>query len=95
MHSRIQMTWIIPFQAEPATVHHLLLEKTATDASIWLSGASKVKGSNNVEIALAKRHATVSVYDVTVGTTPVHVYSNVDSVPLVMSDHAMIVEIIN
>jgi len=35
------------------------------------------------------------VYDVTVGVDPVQTFRNVKSIPLVVTDHALVVEIIN
>ena len=80
--------------SEPSTVHDILLEKSngSFELAVW---GEQVSGSNNVVITFGKSHETVNVYDVTVGTDPVQTYSGVDSVPLTMSDHAMIVEIVN
>jgi hypothetical protein len=43
------------------------------------------------EIWLARR--SVKVYDPTVGTTPVETYTDAGSVPLTMSDHALVLEV--
>jgi hypothetical protein len=35
----------------------------------------------------------VNIYDTTVGTTPIQIFTNVSFVPLTISDHAVILEI--
>jgi hypothetical protein len=40
-------------------------------------------------------HKTVNIYDVTLGTSPIRTLTNVDSVELILGDHARIVEIID
>jgi hypothetical protein len=77
---------------KPATVHDLLMQKSngAFELAVW---GEQVEGSNGVVIDLGSTHAAVNVYDVTSGTTPVRTMTNVGSVPLTLSDHAMVVEV--
>ena len=77
---------------QPATVHDLLMRKSngAFDLVVW---GEQVHGSNGVVVNLGGPHAAVNVYDVTNGTAPVRTFANVSSVPLTLSDHAMVIEI--
>ncbi len=52
------------------------------------------EATDHVTVNLGGTHATVNVYDVTVGATPTQALSNVSSVPLTLSDHPMIIDII-
>ena len=77
---------------QPATVHDLLLRKSngTFELAVW---GEQVHGSNDVVVDLGGPHTTVKVYDVTSGTMPVRTYTNVSSVPLTLSDHAMVIEL--
>ncbi|MGB0083899.1 MAG: glycosyl hydrolase [Rhodomicrobiaceae bacterium] len=79
---------------QPATVHDLLLQKSdgAFELIVW---GERVSGTANVVVNLGGDHATVKVYDVTVGTSPLQTLSNVSSVPLALTDHALIIEATN
>jgi hypothetical protein len=76
----------------PVTMHDLLMQKSsgAFDLVVW---GERVQGSNDVVVSFGSPHAVVNVYDVTSGTTPVWTFANVSSVPLTLSDHAVVVEI--
>ncbi len=75
------------------TVHDLLMQKSdgTFELAVW---GEQVSGSNDVVVELGGRHARISVYDVTVGTAPVRTLAHADRVPLTLSDHALIVEIL-
>ncbi len=77
---------------EPETVHDLLLQKStgAFELVVW---DERAKGGDNVTVALGGKHRIVKIYDVTSGTEPVQVLRNVRSVPLSLSDHAMVIEV--
>ena len=77
---------------EPATVHDLLIEKSngTFDLVVW---DEKVRGSDNVKVNLGRSFAAVNIYDVTAGVTPTETFTNVSSVSLELSDHAVIIEI--
>jgi hypothetical protein len=65
----------------------------SSDAFELLVWGERVQGSNNVVVNFGSPHAAVNVYDVTSGTKPVQTFANVSSVPLTLSDHAMVVEV--
>ena len=77
---------------KPDTVHRMLLQKSngVFELVVW---GEQVQGSNPVVVELASAASKVSVYDVTVGASPVRTLTEVKSIPLTMSDHAMVVEI--
>jgi hypothetical protein len=83
------LSYSIP--SEPSTVHDLLIQKSngTYELAVW---GDQVTGSNNVTVNLPSRFPSVKVYDVTSGTSPTQTLSNVGSVPLTLSDHAMILE---
>ena len=85
-----KINYAIPKQ--PGTVHDLLMQKSngAFELAVW---GEQVKGSNNITVNLGATYASVKVFDPTVGATPVQTLANVSSVPLTVSDHALIVEI--
>jgi hypothetical protein len=78
--------------SQPETVHDLLLQKSdgTFELVVWGERAS---GSNNVTVQLGTRFATVRVYDISQGPAPQQKLSQVSSLPLTLSDHAIIIEI--
>jgi hypothetical protein len=78
---------------EPATVHDLLLQNSSGtfELVVWDERAS---ATDNVTVSLGKPRKTVNLYDVTTGTTPTKTLSNVASVPLALSDHAVVIEVL-
>jgi hypothetical protein len=74
------------------TVHDMLLQKSdgVYDLVIW---GEQVIGQNNVTVDFGTARKSVKIFDVTSGTSPVWDLANVSSIPLVVSDHAMILEI--
>ena len=85
-----QLNYIIP--NEPGNVHDLLLEKSdgVFELVIW---GEQVAGSNNVMVKLGRKYPSIRIYDITTGPTPVQSLKSVDTVPLAVSDHAMIIEL--
>jgi hypothetical protein len=77
---------------KPVTVHDLLMQKSdgTFELAVW---GEQVKGSNDITVSLGAACASVKVYDPTVGTAPVQTLANVNSVPLTVGDHALIIEI--
>jgi hypothetical protein len=75
----------------PSTVHDLLLQKSggAFELVVW---GEQVRGANNITVKLGSTHPKVMIYDTTVGTTPIQILNNINSVPLTISDHALIIE---
>jgi hypothetical protein len=76
----------------PETVHRMLMQKSNGDFELAVWG-EQTQGSNDVVVDLAEAASKVSVYDVTVGSKPVQTLANVKSLPLTLSDHAMIIEL--
>jgi hypothetical protein len=77
---------------EPATVHHLLLEKRSGIFELVVWG-EQVAGSNEVTVQFGRTRSRVAIFDTTVGSSPIRELTNVSQVPLSVSDHAMILEI--
>jgi hypothetical protein len=77
---------------EPATVHDLLLEKHGGtfDLIVW---GEQVSGSNELTVQFGRTRSRVTIFDTIVGTSPIRQLTNVSQVPLLVSDHAMILEI--
>ena len=75
----------------PPTVHDLLLQKSdgVFELLVW---GEQVTGDSNIVVHLGGTYPEVRVYDVTAGTSPLQTLTNTDSVPLTISDHAMIIE---
>ncbi len=76
---------------EPPTVHDLLLQKSdgQFELAVWGENAN---GSNTVTVNLGRTFATVNIFDPTTGTSVVQTLKGVASVPLMLSDHPLIVE---
>ena len=75
----------------PSTVHDLLLQKSSGVFELVVWG-EQVRGANNITVKLGSTHPKVMIYDTTVGTTPIQILNNINSVPLTISDHALIIE---
>jgi len=75
----------------PPTVHDLLLQKHdgVFDLVVW----GEQMNSASIAVDLGTPHATVKIYDTSVGTEPVQTLTNVSRIPLTISDHALILEI--
>lgn len=78
----------------PSTVHDLLLQKNngTFELVIW---SEKTSGSTSVTVNFGGVHGHVSVYDITLGTSPTQSLMSVSSVPLSLTNHAVILEIVN
>lgn len=76
----------------PPTVHDLLLQKSSGELELVVWG-EQVAGSNSISVDLGNTFAKVNIYDTTVATTPIQTLTNASSVPLTISDHAIILEI--
>jgi len=79
--------------SEPATVHDLVMQKsTGTyELAVW-SDSPVGGGSKNITVDLGNTFSTVRLYDVTKGTAPVQVFTNVNSIFLNLTDHAVILD---
>jgi hypothetical protein len=87
-----QLGYSIPDQ--PATVHDLLLQKSNGTFELVLWGECFAGGSDNITVDLVATVATVHVYDPTTGTSPVRTLTDPSSIPLTLSNHPVILEII-
>ncbi|MCY3017555.1 MAG: glycosyl hydrolase [Planctomycetota bacterium] len=77
---------------EPATAHDMLLQNSDGTFHLVIWG-ERVKGEDTVTVQLGGAHASVKVYDPTVGTEPVQTHSNIESLKLTLSDHPLIIAI--
>jgi len=84
------LNYSIPNQ--PETVHDMLLQKSdgKFELVVW---DERLSGSDNVMINLGATFASVTIYDPTIGTSPIQSLSNVSSVVLTLSNHPIIIEI--
>ena len=57
---------------------------------VW---GERVTGADRVTVRLGGAHASVKVYDPTVGTEPVQTHSGISSLKLTLSDHPLIITI--
>ena len=76
---------------EPATVHDMLLQKSNGTFELIVWG-ERVQGADSVRVDLGGTHASVRVYDPTIGTSPRQILRNVRSAPLALSDHPVVLE---
>ncbi len=76
---------------EPATVHDMLMQKSdgTFEMAVW---GEQVKGSNHIDVDLGNTYASVNLYDPTIGAKPTRALNSVNSVPLNVSDHLLILE---
>jgi hypothetical protein len=77
---------------EPPTVHDLLLRRSDGVFQLVVWG-EQVAGANHITVELADTSATVKIYDITIGDTPIQTLANVTRITFPVSDHAMVVEI--
>ena len=75
-----------------ATVHDMLIQKSDGTFELVVWG-EQVIGQNNIKVDFGGSRKSVKIYDVTSGTAPVWDLTDVSSIPLVVTDHAMIIEI--
>jgi hypothetical protein len=78
----------------PPAVHDLLLQKSNGTFELIVWG-EQVKESASLVLSFAEPHKAVNVYDVTAGMNPVQAFKDIKSLPLIVTDHALIVEVIN
>jgi hypothetical protein len=81
-------------QNPPPTVHDLLLQKSRGeyDLVVW---NERAHGIDHVTVRFGQFHASVAVCDLRAGTKPVMDLGRVDQVDLSLSDHAMIVRVVD
>jgi len=85
-----RLAYAIPDQ--PATVHDMLLQ--ASDGTFQLVvWGERVQGEDTVTVNLGSTHASVKVYDPTVGTEPVESHSDIDLLKVALSNHPLVIVI--
>jgi hypothetical protein len=77
---------------QPATVHDMLLQNSDGTFQLVVWG-ERVKGDDKVTVNLGGTHASVQVYDPTVGTEPVETHNGAGSLTLTLSDHPLVIAI--
>lgn len=85
-------TYSIP--SEPTTVHDLLLQKNTTTYDLCIWGESAAGTVSTVTVNLGAVVTTLNVYDVTTGTASTQTLTNVSTVSVPVSDHALILEFV-
>lgn len=85
-----QFDYSIPDQT--ATVHDLLLRRSdgAFQLVVW---GERLKGEDHVTVRLGAPRPSVTLYDPTVGVTPVQTLTDVNSINLTLSDHPVVIVI--
>ncbi|MGO9837721.1 MAG: glycosyl hydrolase [Polyangiaceae bacterium] len=76
--------------SEPATVHDLLLQKSDGTFDLLVWDERLAGGMDSVTVDLGTSRATVTIYDPTTGTAPTQTMSDVSSVPLMLTDHPVV-----
>ncbi|HJS84722.1 MAG TPA: hypothetical protein VJ779_04625 [Acetobacteraceae bacterium] len=84
------LAYAIPNQ--PETVHDMLLEKSngRLDLVVW---GESVSAKHDISIALESPAKLVNVYDVTAGADPIKTLRDTRTIPIELSDHAVVLEI--
>lgn len=86
-----KLAYSIPNQ--PEVVHDLLLQKSNNNFELVVWGELYTGGSERVDIVFSQPCKKVSLYDPTNGTKAVKIFRNVNTVPLILTDHPFILEI--
>jgi hypothetical protein len=77
----------------PPTYEHDMLMQKSTGMFEWAIWDENLPtASDAVTANLGAAYSVVNIYDPTLNSSPIATYANVSSVPLTLSDHAMIVE---
>ena len=71
---------------QPKTVHDMLLQNSKGTFQLVIWG-ERIAGEDLITVKLGGVKSSVTIYDPTVGTEPVQILKNIDSVKLMMSDH--------
>ena len=83
-----KLNYAIPNQ--PATVHDLLLQKSSGefDLIIW---DERLNGSDKVTVHFGGAYPSVKIYDPTISATVIETRKKINSLPLTLSDHPVII----
>lgn len=85
-----QLGYSIP--GEPTTVHDMLLQKSGGTFCLIVWG-ERVEGADTVTVRLGGPHASVKIYDPTVGTAPIEAPGKISSLTVTVSDHPVVIVI--
>jgi hypothetical protein len=77
---------------EPPTAHDLLLQNSDGTFQLLVWG-ERLQGSDRVTVRLGGKHASVKVFDPTVGAEPMQTLGGVDTLDLNLSDHPFVIAI--
>jgi hypothetical protein len=77
---------------KPETVHDLLLQNSygKFQLIVW---AEKATGSEAIKISLGKKFKSIKIYDPTIGTSANQTLTDVNEVPLLLTDHPLVIEL--
>jgi len=85
-----ELRYSIPSQ--PATVHDLLLQKSDGRFELVVWDERFTGGSDEVTVSLGRAFPSVTLFDPTIGTSPIQSLSQAGSVELTVSNHPVIIE---
>jgi hypothetical protein len=77
---------------QPETVHELLLQHSDGTFQLVVWG-ERLTGQDRVTVHLGVTHASVRIYDPTIGVEPLDTLTNVSSLELTSSDHPIVIAI--
>ena len=77
---------------QPRTVHDLLLQRSDGTFQLIVWG-ERLRGEDRVTVHLGGKHASVKIYDPTIGVEPVKTLAGASSLDLTLSDHPVIIAI--
>jgi len=87
-----ELDYSIPNQ--PETVHDLLLQKSEDTFALVIWNERFTGGSDTVTVNLGAVFTSVTLFDPTIGTSPIRRLSQASSVELTLSDHPVIIEVV-
>ena len=76
---------------QSATVHDLLLQKNDGTLELVVWAERFTGGSDEITVNLGVSISSVTVFDPTIRTSPVHSLSNVSSIRLTLSNHPIVI----
>ncbi|MDR0865862.1 MAG: T9SS type A sorting domain-containing protein [Candidatus Symbiothrix sp.] len=79
---------------QPASTHDLLLQKSNGNFELIVWAERFAGYSDNATVKFSEPQAKVKLYNPVVGTTPIETYENVSEIPLTMTMHPYIIEIV-
>ena len=85
-----KLDYTIPNQ--PATVHDLLLQKADGTFELVVWGERFTGGSDDVTVNLGATFPSLSLFDPTIGTSPIQTLSHKNSIALTLSNHPIIIQ---